>query len=109
MTDRRSGHERRRTPRHHLSVDIEWEMKGVRRPGTLGDLSTRGCFILTSGIVVNGEIIDVHFPLSDGTTVSLKAEIANSVYDIGFGTRFAVLTPAQEEFIKNFALLHSPD
>lgn len=107
MTDRRSGNERRLTPRHALSVDIEWEMNGIRRHGTLGDLSARGCFVLTSGMVTNGEVIVILLPLPDGKVMPIKAEILNSVFDIGFGVRFARLTPEQEDVVKNFALLHS--
>ena len=107
MMERRSGNERRRTQRHPLSVDIEWEMNGIRRKGTLGDLSTHGCFVLTSGILTNGEIVIIHLPLSDGADVSIKAEIVNNVFDIGFGARFAKLTAEQTDYINNFALLHS--
>lgn len=109
MTDRRSGNERRRGPRYPLAVDIEWEVKGIRRRGTLGDLSTLGCFVLAPGMVTNGEVIIIYLPLLDGKEMPIKAEILNNVFDVGFGARFARLTPEQEDVVNNFALLHSGD
>lgn len=107
MSDRRSGDDRRRADRLSVTVDIEWEMAGVKRRGTLGDLNEFGCFVLTSGVVTDGQSVRVLLPLSDGTSAPLEGEIANNVFEIGFGVRFEPLTPAQKDFVINFAALHS--
>lgn len=106
FTDRRSGKDRRAVPRYPISVNVEWEGASPRNQGTLSDISSNGCFVLTSGFVDDGEIVRLFLPLSDGMKVQLLAVVANHVVEIGFGAKFFDVSPAQFEFISNFVAVH---
>ena len=100
--DRRSGGDRRRDERFALNVKIAWEGSSGRWEGTLSDISSTGCFVLGPGDVVDGDRVRIDLPLLAGGTVSLWAEVANHVYEIGFGAKFVGLTDAQRTYLERF-------
>ncbi len=102
IKDRRSGSERRETERLGVNIEIEWEGLTGRKTGTLGDISVRGCFVLCSGDVEDGEIVKIFLPLADKMQVQFWSEVANHIYEIGFAVRFIELTDAQKDFLKKF-------
>jgi len=104
--DRRSGQERRTAERFKLTLDINWESMTGRRPGTLIDMSIKGCFILSAGQVHEGEIVKIFLPLSDGSNVQLLGEVKNHVIDIGFAVSFIDPTGSQIDFLESFAAMH---
>ena len=101
-----SGDERRSEERVRLSVDVEWDANDESRPGTISDLTAKGCFILASGYFEEGTAVRVNFPASDGNTVAIFGVIVNQFPDIGFALRFMDLTDPQQEFLKSFAEAH---
>lgn len=101
MQDRRSGNERRSSNRFPVEVDIEWEASGVRETGTISDVSLDGCFVLGSGEVNDGDVVKVFVPLADGMKVQFEGSVANHVFEIGFGVKFAQLNAAQREVLIN--------
>ncbi len=66
ITDRRAGGDRRAVERFNVNIEVEWEGLIGRKPGTLGDVSRVGCFVLSSGEVEDGENVKIFFPLTDG-------------------------------------------
>ena len=100
-SDRRSGNERRRSPRYQVELPVEWEGAFGRKPGTLSDVSYDGCFILSSGDVQDGEPVRVFIPLSDGMKVQFEGRIANHVLEIGFGVTFSTLSGPQLDLINS--------
>ena len=100
--DRRKREERRKAKRYPVNIEVEWENHYGRRPGTLGDISEDGCFILSEVDVSEGELIKVFIPLTDGMKVQFLGQVANYVYEIGFAIHFLSLSDAQKEFIANF-------
>jgi hypothetical protein len=102
----KNSNERRSEQRVCVAADIEWSAAGDVNPGRLGDLSSNGCFVLTSGEFADGEIVRLFFPMSDGTKLEILSEIRNYVEDIGFAARFITLSDSQREFIRSFAELH---
>lgn len=88
MTDRRSGNERREVERYKVTVDIEWENHVGRYPGTLSDISERGCFVLAAGDFADGERVFVFVTLPEGGELRLAGEITNHVFEIGFAATF---------------------
>ena len=98
--------ERRTEKRVRVAADIEWATAGEMNAGRLGDLSSNGCFVLTSGEFSDGEVVRLYFPRTDGTRLEILAEIRNCVEEIGFAARFVSVTDAIREFIRNFAELH---
>jgi hypothetical protein len=101
-----TNEDRRSEKRTRVAADIEWSAAGDVTPGRLGDLSSNGCFVLTSGDFGEGEVVRLYFPTTDGTRLEILAEIRNYVEDIGFAARFVSLTDAQREFVRSFASLH---
>ncbi|MFZ1699576.1 MAG: PilZ domain-containing protein [Pyrinomonadaceae bacterium] len=99
MLDRRSGQERRATNRYPVELDIEWQGRGERMPGSLSDISLDGCFILSSGEVEQGDRIRLFVPLDDGMRVEFGGVVANYVFEIGFGLRFDQLSAAQKDLL----------
>jgi hypothetical protein len=99
MQDRRSGNERRSSNRFPVEADVEWEASGERRTGTLSDVSLDGCFVLGPGEVNDGDAVKLFIPLADGMKVQFDGTVANNVFEIGFGVRFARLNAAQRELL----------
>lgn len=100
--DRRSGKDRRAVERAGVTIDVEWEGLIGRKPGTIGDISAQGCFVLCSGEVEDGENVRIFLPLSDGMRVQFWGEVANHVLEIGFAVRFIELSDAQKDFLEKF-------
>lgn len=107
--DRRKSDERRSTKRYEVSIDIEWESHNGRRTGTISDISERGCFVLTSVDVTDGELVKVYIPLTDGMKVEFMGQVANFVREIGFAVHFLSLSDAQREFLTSFVAIHRDD
>lgn len=102
ITDRRAGGERRSVERFNVNIDVEWEGLIGRKPGTIGDISSIGCFVLCSGEVEDGENVKIFFPLSDGKTIQFWGEVSNHVFEIGFAVKFIETSDAQKEFLDVF-------
>lgn len=99
--DRRSGLERRGSKRYLVIVEIEWETTYGRQTGALSDVSVGGCFVLSSGEVVDGEPVQIFVPLSDGMKVQFNGKVANHVVEIGFGVRFDPISADQRDLLAN--------
>ncbi len=97
--DRRSGDERRGTNRYPVEMDVQWESNGDRQPGSISDVSLDGCFVLSSGDVNDGEDVKIFVPLEDGMKVQFDGKVANHVFEIGFGVKFAPLSAAQRALL----------
>jgi PilZ domain-containing protein len=107
IIDRRSGVERRVVHRNKVALDIEWEdAAGGRHPGTLGDISEIGCFVLSSGEFTEGDTLKLFLPVGDGMKVQVLGEIKNAVLEIGFALRFVNLTDAQRLLIRQLIETH---
>jgi hypothetical protein len=103
MQDRRSGDERRSIDRDKVTIDVEWQTGAVRELGTLSDLSSDGCFVMSSGDVNDGDPVKVFIPLAEGMKVEFTGVVANHVVEIGFGVEFDQLSAAQRDVIRRLA------
>lgn len=100
LNDRRSGEDRRAIERRNVAIDIEWEgPDGIRRPGSISDLSPAGCFVLSGGEVTEGDAIRLFLPLGEGMKAQLLGEVRNHVFEIGFALKFLAPTEAQNNVI----------
>ena len=97
--DRRKGGDRRRSDRHRVSIEVEWENAQERRKGTLSDLSMSGCFLLSGGDVNDGEAVTIHFPTANKKKMNVSGEIVNHVFEVGFAIRFRKLEDSQIVFL----------
>ena len=80
--------ERRAAERLRIDLNARWEALRTQGRGAVSDLSSLGCFVLTSGEVKPGELIrlEINFP---NDTLSLWGQVIYSVAEMGFATRFA--------------------
>lgn len=106
--DRRSGTERRASSRFMVEVDVEWQGAGPRTPGSISDVSLDGCYVLTAGEVTDGETVRLFVPLADGMKVELSGQVANHVFDIGFGLKFDQLSAAQRDILGHLVRQFNP-
>jgi hypothetical protein len=102
IPDRRSGTERRRVERFSVTIDVEWMGAAGRKTGTISDISTEGCFVLSSGEVTDGETVRIFLPLTGGMKVQFDCEVVNHVFEIGFAVIFTDLSAQQKDFLDKF-------
>ena len=80
--------ERRAAERLRVDLDTRWEGLRTQGRGAVCDLSSLGCFVLTSGEVKPGQLIrlEINFPQE---AASLWGQVVYAVGEIGFALRFA--------------------
>ncbi|SRR6266404_1768499 len=80
--------ERRAAERLRIDLNARWEGLRTQGRGAVSDLSSLGCFVLTSGDVEPGELIrlEINFPQKP---VSFWGQVVYAVAEIGFAVRFA--------------------
>ena len=80
--------ERRAAERLRIDLNARWETLRTQGRGAICDLSSLGCFVLTSGEVRPGELIrlEIDFPEE---VAALWGQVVYAVAEIGFALRFA--------------------
>jgi hypothetical protein len=81
--------ERRAAERLRIDLNARWEALRTQGRGAVSDLSSLGCFVLTSGEVKPGELIRLEINFRQ-ETLSLWGQVIYAVAEIGFATRFAL-------------------
>jgi len=95
-----SFQERRRAERYRVNVDALWENSTRRqRRGTISDISTSGCFLLTAPEVKVNEPVKVGIQFPGGKAVTLSGEAVYAVEEIGFALRFTDLGEQERRFL----------
>ena len=90
------GMERRLTERYRVNIRARWEGPRSRREGTVTDISTAGCFVLTEDIgVEKREPVKIELLLPGGL-ITLWGTVIYKADEIGFGVRFAPNNPEEE-------------
>jgi len=83
------GMERRLTQRFKVNIPARWEGQRTRREGTVTDISTAGCFVLTEDIgVERRELVKLELVMPGGV-ITLWGYVIYKADEIGFGVRFA--------------------
>lgn len=80
--------ERRTAERVRTNLKARWEGLISQGRGSICDLSSAGCFVLTGGEVTVGELVrlEIHFP----ERVDLVwGEVVYAIAEMGFALRFA--------------------
>lgn len=80
--------ERRSAERLRIHLEAKWEGVLGFASGTIGDISTGGCYVMTGGRVQEKELIRIDVALPTEDTVLLWGEVTNYVPEIGFGLKF---------------------
>ena len=90
--------DRRATERLRIDLNVRWEALGSEGRGTVCDLSSSGCFVLTSAEVKPGQLIriGINFPQE---SASLWAQVVYEIAEMGFALRFAFATEADKDML----------
>ncbi|HEX8500052.1 MAG TPA: PilZ domain-containing protein [Pyrinomonadaceae bacterium] len=90
------GMERREVERYKVNLRARWQGRRAARDGTVTDISTAGCFVLTDDLLVErGELVKVELLLPAGV-VTLWGHVIYSAEEIGFGLRYTPNLPEAE-------------
>jgi hypothetical protein len=79
--------ERRAAQRLRININARWEALKTQGRGAVCDLSTLGCFVLTSAEVKPGELIRLEVSVPE-EPVSLWGQVVYTVAEMGFALRF---------------------
>lgn len=91
-----TGMERRLTPRIKVNIRARWEGLRTRRDGTVTDISTAGCFVLTEDLgVEKRDLVKIELLLPAGA-ITLMGTVIYKADEIGFGVRFAPSNPEEQ-------------
>ena len=91
--------ERRGAERVQVSIDAKWEGVVAQCGGTIVDLSTTGCFILTSDLAAQEELIRLEVELPTGGVIYLWGEVVYKLSEMGFALRFTGMADAEREML----------
>jgi len=87
-----SGEERRKAVRYRVNLRARWEGRRTWRDGTITDISTAGCFVLTEDLIETGELVKIELILPAGVLI-LWGHVIYTAEEIGFGVRFSPFFP----------------
>lgn len=79
--------ERRTAPRFHANLNVRWESLRTQGYGSVCDLSTTGCFVLTGGEVVPRDLIRLELLPTD-KPATLWGQVVYQINEMGFAVRF---------------------
>lgn len=94
-----SFQERRGAERFRVNVDTLWASATRQRKGTISDISTSGCFVLTTPEIKVKEPIMLGILFPSGKGVTLTGETVYAVEEIGFAVRFTDLGERERRFL----------
>lgn len=80
--------DRRITQRYRVHLNAQWEGVLARRAGTISDISSTGCFILTSDEVEQGELVRLEIETPTEGWIYLWGEVVYLIQEMGFAVRF---------------------
>jgi len=93
MTDRRDE------VRYKVTLDVYWQGSGGRSTGTICDLNTSGCYLLTGDSVARGETVHVFIQAGGEVNVQFTGEVINLQDEIGFAVKFDRLSEDQRRLL----------
>ena len=92
--------EKRTAERVQVSLDARWEGVLAQCGGTVVDLSMTGCFILTSDLAAQEELIRLEVELPTGGAIYLWGEVVYKISEMGFGIRFTGVSDADRAMLE---------
>jgi hypothetical protein len=80
--------ERRKSVRVKVNFQVHWEGGVAARSGTIADLSTTGCFILSEDLVKPGELVRLEIQQPQGGVVVIWGQVVYQIEEMGFALNF---------------------
>ena len=102
------------SPRQHeavtVSLDVVWQGSLGKQDARMSEISMDGCFIdsKVQGRAL-GDLVEFKVHLPSGPWVSLKGELINEDYPMGFGLRFKGLTDGDKRLLAQVVGEHGGD
>jgi hypothetical protein len=83
-----------------VNLAAKWEGVISQMSGTVTDISTGGCFVLTDDKVQLDELVRLEIQLPGGKLISIWGEIVYRAPEIGFGLRFTGCSEQEQTVIE---------
>ncbi len=93
------GAERRLAERVYVQLDARWEGVMAQCEGHIVDLSSTGCFVLTSDRVKPKELIRVEIQLPTEGWMSLWGEVIYRIEEMGFALSFTGVSDTEQAML----------
>jgi hypothetical protein len=90
MDERRSG------PRADGPLELQWTTRTASGRGRVRDLSTTGCYLESTVVPGEGELLKLSIVGLTGRPLNLLGEVVENRERTGFAVRFVDLTAPQE-------------
>jgi len=95
--------ERRKATRLRTNISVRWETLTTQGRGTVSDLSSSGCFVLSGGEVVPHELMRLEMSLP-GKAMTFWANVVYGISEMGFAVRFIFASVAEQESLEQVIL-----
>jgi PilZ domain len=98
--------ERRSANRLRTNINVRWETLKTQGRGLVCDLSSSGCFVLSGGEVMRGELARLDLRVSD-EMVTVWGTVVYVIGEMGFAVRFLFGGSDEEDFVKAIRVLEA--
>jgi hypothetical protein len=92
--------DRREARRFQVKLNARWEGVLAQRTGTIVDISSTGCFLLTSDDVTPKELIRIEIQMPTERWICLWAEVVYQISEMGFALRFTGSTETEQTMLE---------
>ena len=80
--------ERRAAPRFRVDLHVRWETLKSQGTGEVSDLSASGCFVLTGGTALAGDLVRLQI-ISQQHIAQIWGHVIYTIAEMGFALHFA--------------------
>src|SRR5437763_3997211 len=91
--------ERRTSERVRANLNVRWETLKAQGRGSVCDLSSSGCFVLTGGEVTAGELLRMDLVFSEGIA-TFWGNVVYAINEMGFAVRFVFGSEADQQAVE---------
>lgn len=98
--------ERRSANRLRTNISVRWETLKTQGRGSVCDLSSSGCFVLSGGEVSPGELARLDLVVLD-EMVTVWGTVVYAISEMGFAVRFLFGGREEEDFMKAIRVLEA--
>ncbi len=92
--------ERREADRFQVKLNARWEGVLTQQKGTIVDISSTGCFLLTRDAVTPKELVRIEIQLPTERWIYLWAEVVYQIPEMGFALRFTGSTSTEQAMLE---------
>jgi PilZ domain len=91
--------ERRNSLRVPTNLTAQWHGLLARSEGTIADLSSTGCFVLTGGDASPGELISLRISIPGVMHLQVWGKVVYQIEEMGFALRFKDLSTTDQTLL----------